>query len=187
MMGRVGIRPEVLHDPPEGTGRAGINGGSGITTRGPVRGWHGQKKKRGRRQHDERSLIRFPARGSRTRGTPGCFRCAADCPRSPCLRLTGHFEKNLDSALAAVRAFQPAVQLIEREHGASGPHQGRHVEPNRHVALNRDPLVAAVVVRAAPQAPRADAPAELPGSPRLWMGGDCVFAKHGRIVEVALP
>ena len=32
------------------------------------------------------------------------------------------------------------MQLIERELGAASPHQGRHVEPDRRVAFDRDPL-----------------------------------------------
>lgn len=50
--------------------------------------------------------------------------------------------KNLESALAAIRAFQAAVQLIKRKCGASSPNQGRHVEPYRRVALDRDALMA---------------------------------------------
>jgi hypothetical protein len=55
------------------------------------------------------------------------------------------------------------LQLVEREFRAARPHQGRHIEPGRGVALDRDALMPAAGVGAAPQAARPHAPAELPG------------------------
>jgi hypothetical protein len=77
--------------------------------------------------------------------------------------LVGYFKEYLDLAIAAARTFQSAGELVERERLSARPHKRFHIQLGTCVAVDRNPIVAALGRLAGHKAPDADTPAELPG------------------------